>query len=70
MILAAPTRSGKGVGVVIPNLLDCQESTVVLDIKRGESRSDYRLARQPDREVLLFNLFAEDRLTHRRNPLA
>jgi type IV secretion system protein VirD4 len=31
VILAAPTRSGKGVGVVIPNLLDYQESMVVLD---------------------------------------
>ncbi|MET0504540.1 MAG: type IV secretory system conjugative DNA transfer family protein, partial [Luteibacter sp.] len=34
VILAAPTRSGKGVGVVIPNLLDYQESIVVLDIKQ------------------------------------
>lgn len=33
-ILAAPTRSGKGVGVVIPNLLDYRESVVVLDIKQ------------------------------------
>jgi type IV secretion system protein VirD4 len=34
VILAAPTRSGKGVGIVIPNLLDYQESMVVLDIKQ------------------------------------
>lgn len=34
VILAAPTRSGKGVGVVIPNLLEYQESVVVLDIKQ------------------------------------
>src|SRR5690606_37214350 len=33
-VLAAPTRSGKGVGVVIPNLLDYSESVVVLDIKQ------------------------------------
>ena len=31
-ILAAPTRSGKGVGVVIPNLLSYLSSMVVLDI--------------------------------------
>lgn len=34
VILAAPTRSGKGVGIVIPNLLDYQGSVVVLDIKQ------------------------------------
>lgn len=34
VILAAPTRSGKGVGIVIPNLLDYRESVVVLDIKQ------------------------------------
>lgn len=34
--LAAPTRSGKGVSVVIPNLLDCTDSMVVMDIPKGE----------------------------------
>ncbi|MDX7324873.1 type IV secretory system conjugative DNA transfer family protein, partial [Providencia rettgeri] len=33
-IVEAPTRSGKGVGIVIPNLLSWQESVVVLDVKR------------------------------------
>jgi type IV secretion system protein VirD4 len=32
VILAAPTRSGKGVGIVIPNLLSYLSSMVVLDI--------------------------------------
>lgn len=31
--LAAPTRSGKGVGIVIPNLLNYADSVVVVDIK-------------------------------------
>ena len=31
--LAAPTRSGKGVGIVIPNLLTYPDSVVVLDLK-------------------------------------
>ena len=31
--IAAPTRSGKGVGIVIPNLLNYRDSVVVLDIK-------------------------------------
>ena len=34
-ILAAPTRSGKVVGMVVPNLLSDQGSMVVLDIKQA-----------------------------------
>lgn len=33
LILYAPTRSGKGVGIVIPNCLNYPDSMVVLDIK-------------------------------------
>ncbi|EGH9360832.1 type IV secretory system conjugative DNA transfer family protein [Salmonella enterica] len=33
LMLYAPTRSGKGVGIVIPNCLNYPESLVVLDIK-------------------------------------
>ena len=33
-LVAAPTRSGKGVGVVIPNLLAWNGSVVVLDVKK------------------------------------
>lgn len=33
LYLAAPTRSGKGVGIVIPNLLNYADSVVVVDIK-------------------------------------
>lgn len=36
VIAFAPTRSGKGVGLVIPTLLSWSESTIVLDIK-GEN---------------------------------
>ena len=69
VILAAPTRSGKGVGVVIPNLLDYQESVVVLDIKQEnfELTSGWRASQ--GQEVYLFNPFAEDRRTHRWNPM-
>jgi len=70
VILAAPTRSGKGVGVVIPNLLEYQESTVVLDIKQEnyELTSGWRASQ--GQAVYLFNPFAEDRRTHRWNPLS
>ncbi|MBL7406335.1 type IV secretory system conjugative DNA transfer family protein, partial [Escherichia coli] len=33
-VVYAPTRSGKGVAVVIPNLLNWPGSVVVLDIKK------------------------------------
>lgn len=66
--LGAPTRSGKGVGIVIPNLLEWQESAVVQDIKQEcfDYTSKYRkeILKQ---EVYLFNPFS--RQTHRYNPL-
>lgn len=70
VILAAPTRSGKGVGVVIPNLLEYAESAVVLDIKQEnfELTSGWRASQ--GQEVYLFNPFAEDRRSHRWNPLS
>jgi type IV secretion system protein VirD4 len=37
LLLIAPTRSGKGVGVVIPTLLTWEESVLVLDPKDGEN---------------------------------
>lgn len=66
--LGAPTRSGKGVGIVIPNLLDWPESAVVQDIKQEcfEFTSKYRQTKL-ENEVYLFNPF--DRRTHRYNPL-
>jgi type IV secretion system protein VirD4 len=56
--------------VVIPNLLEYGESMVVLDIKQEnyELTSGWR-ARQ-GQDVYLFNPFAEDRRTHRWNPLS
>lgn len=68
-ILAAPTRSGKGVGIVIPNLLNYQGSLVVLDIKQENFNltSGYRKAKL-GQEIYLFNPFAEDGRTHRWNP--
>jgi len=58
VILATPTRSGKGVGVVIPNLLEYGESVVVLDIKQEnfDLTSGWRASQ--GHEVFLFNPFA------------
>jgi type IV secretion system protein VirD4 len=68
--LAAPTRSGKGVSIVIPNLLNFPDSCVVNDIKleNYEITSKYRALY--GQEVFLFCPFAEDGKTHRWNPLS
>lgn len=65
--LGAPTRSGKGVGIVIPNLLEWQESAVVQDIKQEcfDYTSKYR-KEILGQEVFLFNPFSTR--THRYNP--
>ena len=70
VLIAAPTRSGKGVGVVIPNLLYWPESVVVLDIKQEnwDITSGYR--KKYGQECYLFNPAAVDYRTHRYNPLA
>lgn len=68
-ILAAPTRSGKGVGIVVPNLLSYQHSVVVLDIKQENFDLTSGFRARYGQEVFLFNPFAEDRRTHRWNPL-
>jgi type IV secretion system protein VirD4 len=70
VILAAPTRSGKGVGVVVPNLLDYQESMVVLGIKQENFDLTSGWRKSQGHEIYLFNPFAEDRRSHRWNPLS
>lgn len=69
LMLSAPTRSGKGVGVVIPNLLHWPDSVVVLDIK-GENHAitaGYRAAH--GQAVFAFSPFDEQARSHRWNPL-
>jgi len=69
VMLSAPTRSGKGVGVVIPNLLNWPDSVVVLDIK-GENydlTAGYRAER--GQAVYAFAPFDESARSHRWNPL-
>lgn len=68
-LLAAPTRSGKGVGVVIPNLLSYRGSVVVLDIKQENFDLTSGFRARHGQSVYLFNPFAEDLRTHRWNPL-
>ncbi len=69
VLLAAPTRSGKGVGVVVPNLLEYSESVVVLDIKQENFQLSSGWRQAQGHAVFLFNPFADDGRTHRWNPL-
>ncbi|RYZ91366.1 MAG: type IV secretory system conjugative DNA transfer family protein [Proteobacteria bacterium] len=78
VLLAAPTRSGKGVGIVIPNLLNWSESVVTLDVKIENFLITSKFRANWGQEIYLFNPFAiaEDAegspvngRTHRYNPL-
>lgn len=69
-IISAPTRSGKGVGVVIPNLLNWPDSVVVLDIKQENWGITSAFRRKHSQQCFLFNPAASDYRTHRYNPLA
>ncbi len=69
-ILAAPTRSGKGVGIVVPNLLEYQDSVVVLDIKQENFDLTSGWRESQGQQIYLFNPYAEDRRSHRWNPMS
>lgn len=67
VLLAAPTRSGKGVSLVIPNLLNFSESVVVSDIKLENFRFTSLYRAMHGQKVYLFSPF--DTYTHCWNPL-
>ncbi|MDC4147461.1 type IV secretory system conjugative DNA transfer family protein [Acinetobacter baumannii] len=69
IILAAPTRSGKGVGFVIPNLLTYKHSTVVLDLKLENFDITSGFRAKHGQKVYLFAPNAADYKTHRWNCL-
>lgn len=69
VLLSAPTRSGKGVGIVIPNLLSWEDSVVVLDVKQENFLITSGWRARYGHACYLFNPFAEDGRTHRYNPL-
>ena len=70
VLLAAPTRSGKGVGVVIPNLLNWPDSAVVLDIKGENFAITSGFRAKHGQKVFLFAPYAKDFCSHRWNPLS
>lgn len=71
VMLAAPTRSGKGVGIVIPNCLTYTGSLVVLDIKleNFDITAGYR-QQTLGQEIYLFAPFDANGRTHRWNPIS
>jgi len=69
-IISAPTRSGKGVGIVIPNLLNWSDSVVVLDIKQENWDITSGFRKRHGQACYLFNPAASDYRTHRYNPLS
>jgi type IV secretion system protein VirD4 len=69
VLIAAPTRQGKGAGVVVPNLLHYPDSVVVLDIKLENFQLTSLFRQRHGQKVFLFNPFAEDGRTHRWNPM-
>jgi type IV secretion system protein VirD4 len=70
VLVYAPTRTGKGVGYVIPNLLNWPDSVVVLDVKKEnfEKSAGFRAAH--GQEVFLFDPLDENGRTARYNPLS
>lgn len=68
--LEAPPRSGKGVGMVIPNLLNWPGSTIVNDIKGENWTLTAGFRAQHGNEVHLFDPLAEDECTSCWNALA
>jgi type IV secretion system protein VirD4 len=70
VMLAAPTASGKGVGVVIPNLLHWNHSVIVLDIKGENWQHTAGFRARHGHKVFLFDPGSPQRRTHRWNPLA
>jgi type IV secretion system protein VirD4 len=68
-ILSAPPRSGKGVGVVIPNLLNFPGSVIVVDIKRENWEITAGFRHQHGQQVYLFDPLSETGDTARWNPL-
>ncbi|WP_407123493.1 type IV secretory system conjugative DNA transfer family protein [Bradyrhizobium sp. STM 3561] len=69
VLLYAPTRAGKGVGYVIPNLLNWPDSVVALDVKKENWDRSAGFRAEHGQEVHLFDPLDENGRTARYNPL-
>lgn len=68
-LIWAPPRSGKGVGIVIPNLLNFPGSVVCVDIKKENWTITAGYRASCGQPVFLVDFFASDGRTARWNPL-
>jgi type IV secretion system protein VirD4 len=68
VILSAPPRAGKGVEVVIPNLLNFPGSVIVLDVKRENWEITAGFRQQHGQQVFMFDPLSETGDTVRWNP--
>ena len=69
VLLVAPTRSGKGVGIVTPNLLSWPGSVVVLDVKNENFETSSGFRQRCGQAVFRFAPGDPALCTHRYNPL-
>ena len=70
VMMIAPTRAGKGVGFVIPNLLSFEGSVVALDVKGELFKATARWRAREKRRVHRFAPFDWESPGARYNPLA
>lgn len=68
--LEAPPRSGKGVGVVIPNLLNWPDSVLVSDVKGENWMRTAGFRAQHGQDTHLFDPLSETERSSRWNPLS
>jgi len=69
VLLASPTGGDKGVGMILPNLLNYPDSVVVFDLKLENFRYTSLFRQRHGQAVYLWAPFAEDGRTHRWNML-
>ncbi|MCA3864367.1 MAG: type IV secretory system conjugative DNA transfer family protein, partial [Burkholderia sp.] len=69
VMVAAKTRSRKGVAIVIPNLLTYSDSVVVLDVKGENFDLTSRFRQSCGQKVFRWAPFDQAGYTHRWNPL-
>jgi type IV secretion system protein VirD4 len=67
--VSAESRSGKGVAIVVPNLLTFTDSVAVLDVKDENFQLTSRYRQWCGQEVYRWAPFDEHGCTHRFNPL-
>lgn len=68
-MLIAPTRSGKGVGLVIPNLLNWSDSILCLDVKNENFKKTAGYRQAHGHKVFMWSPLDPEGCSHRYNPL-